>query len=276
MTTSRPLLSGEGGGLEVGHLAALLAGHVLGRPRAWVLAHPEEPLSDEQHDQLNRLAHRLQAGEPLPYLLGHWEFYGLDFIVSPDVLIPRPETELMVELALAWLRKYPMRRRAADVGTGSGCIAVSLAKQTPDLRILAVDRSPAALDIARQNALRHQVSGQISFEPGDLLTGVIRPFDLICANLPYIPRAALDGLDVARYEPHLALDGGADGLAAICALLSDAPRWFSPGGLMLLEMQYDQGEAVMGLTRAALPAARVTVRPDLAGLPRLVEIENEE
>lgn len=251
----------------------LLLAHVLDRPRAWVIAHPEAALNGVQAAQFDSLIKRYASGTPLPYLLGRWEFYGLSFIVNPAVLIPRPETELLVDEALRWLGEHPNRRSAADVGTGSGCIAVSMAYHVSDLRVLAVDRSQTALQVARQNAVAHQTEKQILFVQGDLLRCAAGPLDLVCANLPYIPTAALDDLPVARSEPLAALDGGADGLACIRAMIDDAPRWLAPGGLLLLEMQYDQGETTAALLRRRLPDADVTILPDLAGLPRLVRAE---
>lgn len=263
----------QAGRLEAGTLEAqVLLAHVIQQPRAWILAHPEFPLGPDQQTELDQLLLRFIDGEPLPYLIGHWEFYGLDFRVTPDVLIPRPETELLVERALDWLKQHPTSRRCADVGCGSGCIAVSLAHHLPGLRILAVDRSRAALRVAQENAARH-TAGQIDFFQGDLLSAARGPLDLVCANLPYIPLAALDDFTVTKHEPRTALDGGPDGLAYIRALIGDAYRWLAPGGLLLLEIQYDQGKAVSTLARNAFPGARVEVHPDLAGLPRLVEIE---
>ena len=279
LNTARRFLEehpGRRGGLsfaETNLSAQVLLAHVIERPRTWLLAHPEAPLSFEAVKRLNNLLQRLAQGEPLPYLIGHWEFFGLDFLVSPAVLIPRPETELLVEQALEWLQDHPRARLAADVGTGSGCIAVSLAKHAPQLRIHAVDRSREALEIARQNAARQNVSEQVIFLQGSLLETASGPFDLVCANLPYIPSAALAGLPVADHEPRQALDGGADGLAAIRALIQDAPRWLAPGALLLLEMQFDQGEEIAALAQEHLPGADISVLPDLAGLPRLVRIE---
>ena len=169
------------------------------------------------------------------------------------MLIPRPETELLVERALGWLRDHPDRRAAADVGTGSGCIAVTLARHTPDLRVAAVDRSPAALDVTRQNARAHGVDARIDFFQADLLGSVPGPFDLICANLPYIPTADVNDLAVARHEPRLALDGGPDGLDLIHRLLAQLPARLSPGGLALFEIEYRQGQSAAALAQAASP-----------------------
>ena len=252
----------------------MLLAHVLEKPRVFVISHPEVILTPQQQNQLTKLLARLAHSEPLPYLIGHWEFYGLDFEVTPAVLIPRPETELMVERAQAWLQQHPHLRRGADVGTGSGCIAISLAKQIKDLRVLAMDRSWEALQVARRNAIFHQVTERVAFVQGDLLTAVKGPFDLVCANLPYIPRSSLESLSVAHHEPRQALDGGSDGVSWIRQLIDDAPRWLSAPALMLLEMQYDQGDTVSELARSRFPNARINILPDLAGLPRLVEIEN--
>lgn len=251
-----------------------LVGHVISRPRAWILAHPEYPLAAEQVENLEALLARLAEGTPLPYLTGHQEFFGLEFEVSPAVLIPRPETELMVEIALDWLKANPNRRCAADVGTGSGCIAISLAKHAPPLRVTAVDRSWDALQVTRRNLQKHRCQSNIHLLNGDLLTAMSGPLDLVCANLPYIPHATLESLDVARHEPVQALDGGPDGLRFIKALLEDAPRWLAHGGLMLLEIESSQGESAARLAQSQLHTARVEVKPDLAGLDRLVMVWN--
>jgi release factor glutamine methyltransferase len=253
--------------------AQVLLAHCLGLPREWLLAHPESELTDSQAAAFEVLLVRLINEEPLPYLLGRWEFYGMQFAVDPAVLIPRPETELLVETALEWLRTHPDRRRAADVGSGSGCIAVSLAANLPDLQVTAVDLSPAALDLARCNAERHAVTGCILFLQGDLLSEVKGVFDLICANLPYIPSADLDKLPPAVHEPRLALDGGPDGLDLIRRLLEQAGIRLAPGGLLLAEIEERQGAAAAEAGRQGFPAAEVSIRRDLAGRPRLLVIE---
>jgi release factor glutamine methyltransferase len=254
--------------------AQWLAAHALGQQRAWVIAHPEVILDEEQQYCLNELLQRCVVGEPLPYVLGEWEFYGLRLRVSPAVLIPRPETELLVEDALSWLAKNPERRRAADVGTGSGCIAAALARCVQDLQLIAVDLSRAALRLASENFAVLGLERQVQLVQGDLLSAFVGPFDLVCANLPYIPRAMLAELAVARTEPILALDGGEDGLRLIEALLHDAPRWMSPGGLMLLEIEQGQGEAASALVRHYLgEQVEVKLVKDFAGLAREVWIQ---
>lgn len=253
--------------------AQVLAAHILGRSRAWVLAHPEAELSPEQAARFRAALARLVAGEPLPYVLGRWEFFGLEFAVTPAVLIPRPETELLVERALAWLERNPGRRLAADVGTGSGCIAVALAAHCPGLRLLATDVSAPALAVARQNAARHRALERIEFIQADLLPPLGSPLDLICANLPYIPGDTLPGLRVYRSEPALALRGGEDGLDLIRRLLALAPACLAPGGLTLLEIEASQGPGALALAREHFPTASLQIIQDLAGRDRLLEIQ---
>jgi len=255
----------------------VLLAHILQKPRTWVLAHPEVELTAAQQYELERSTARRQQGEPLPYILGHWEFYGLDFLVSPAVLIPRPETELLIERALEWLHVHTGCRLVADIGTGSGCIAITLAKHIPDLQVTATDLSPQALEIAQQNAVRHRVAKQITFIQADLLAlpGMLptQPFDLIAANLPYIPSAPLAELPVSHFEPGLALDGGEDGLNLIRRLLHQATAYLSPHCCLLLEIEAGQGEAARNLAQAVFPQGKVTVLADLAEHDRLVTVE---
>ncbi|MEW6179254.1 MAG: peptide chain release factor N(5)-glutamine methyltransferase [Chloroflexota bacterium] len=260
--------------VEDGGLAAqVILAHVLGKSREFILAHPEFLLTDFQAAQLDTLVNRLLKGEPLAYLTGTKEFYGLNFVVNPSVLIPRPETELLVEQALAWLKRHPARRRAVDVGTGSGCIASALLVHVPDLYCVAVDRSMEALQVARLNFERLGVAERVFLVNGNLLDSVAGSFDLVCANLPYIPAGELEGLPVSRYEPLLALNGGNGGLAWIAALAADAPRWLAAGGLLLLEIEARQAEQVVQLIRHHLPVAQVDILNDWQGWPRIVRVE---
>jgi release factor glutamine methyltransferase len=228
---------------------------------------------------LQEFVRRLEGGQPLPYILGGWEFFGLPFRVTPDVLIPRPETELMVEHAMAWLRnKLNVERRklnVADIGTGSGCIAISLAVNVPEIQVTATDISPAALVVAQQNAERLKVAEQIDFVEADLVPDSLSPssFSLIVANLPYIPTSTLHRLPIFGREPALALDGGADGLALIRRLLAKAPALLAPGGMLLLEIEASQGAAVLSLARQAFGQAENHLHQDLAGHDRLLEIQ---
>lgn len=254
--------------------AQVLLAHILGCPRSWVLSHPEISLSPEQSIDLeNRLA-RLESGEPLPYVLQTWEFFGLDFSIGPQVLIPRPETELLVEQALAWLRENPGRRSAVDVGTGSGCIALTLAVNIPDLHILGSDISAGALEQAHKNLRRYDLQAQVEFILADLIPALKEPVDLICANLPYIPSIELTRLKVGGWEPQLALDGGPDGLSLIRRLLGQAPACLAAGGLLLMEIEAGQGQAVKSLARQSFSGAEIALLQDLAGRDRLIRIQN--
>ncbi len=271
-------LPGETSALD----AQVLLAHVMGQERTWLLAHPEASPTPGQQAVLETAIRQLQDGTPLPYVLGHWEFFGLDFELTRDVLIPRPETELLVETALNWIRTHPQSAdRFMDIGTGSGCIAVSLAVHVPRAEIVATDISPAALAVARRNAERHGVDGRISFIECDLLpdsglttlTSLTSTTDLITANLPYIPSGALKELAVYGHEPALALDGGIDGLDLIRRLLADLEDKMTPERLILLEIESDHGRAARALSEAAFPGANVEIKKDLAGHDRLVVIE---
>ena len=225
------------------------------------------------------LIQRLELGEPLPYVLGHWEFFGLDFDLTPEVLIPRPETELLAEHAIAWLQASPERRTVADIGTGSGCIAISFATHIPDVHILATDISLPALKVARHNAFKHEVSHQIDFVQCDLLPQHIdslstdRHFDMVCANLPYIPTQKLYSLPVYDREPALALDGGPDGLDPFRKLFKLVPEWMASGGRILLEVEATRGLAVLSLAYDAFVSAGIHLHKDLTGRDRLLEIQ---
>lgn len=251
----------------------VLLAHILNQPKTWVIAHPEYHLSNQEHSHLTASVERLDLGEPLPYILGAWEFYGLRLKVTPAVLIPRPETELLVEKALAWLHSHPERRVAADVGTGSGCIAAALATSLPDLHVVASDISSAALACAQENFARHKISDQVNLMKADLLTAVDTRFDLICANLPYIPQTTLKTLPVAQREPTLALDGGPDGLELVRRLLEDGKNNLRPKGCMLLEIEASQGQDALKAGRRNYPEAVVDLCQDLAGHDRLLAIQ---
>ena len=258
--------------------ASVLIAHVINKPRTWVMAHPELTLTTEQQTQLDESLTRLEKNEPFPYVLGHWEFFGLDFDITPDVLIPRPETELLVEKAIVWLQESKVRRTVADIGTGSGAIAVSLAVNMPDVDILATDISAKALQVAKRNAEKLGVNDKIEFVECDLLPNksafVNRhlPFDLICANLPYIPTKTLSQLPVFGREPTVALDGGADGLKLFRRLLNIAPDWLAPNALILLEIEATLGIQVLNLAYDMFDQAEIHLHQDLTGRDRLLEI----
>lgn len=227
-------------------------------------------LTPEQFDQFHSLVARRIKGEPVAYITGHREFYGLDFEVDASVLIPRPETELLVGKAL----DIAKRRRIttiADIGTGSGAVAVSLATNLPNAKIYALDISPAALKVAERNCLKHDITERIRLLEGDLLSPLPEPVDMITANLPYVKTSDLAGVNTRGYEPELALDGGADGLGQIRRLISQAPDKLRPGGHILLEVGAGQDKAVAAILRSSFPTAEIKVFKDLAGVGRVVK-----
>lgn len=267
----------------------LLLGMAIGAGRTAVIAHPGAPVGADAAAAFERALVRREAGEPVAYIRGIKEFYGLAFGVDARVLIPRPETELLVEQAereVSWrLTSGPRplgtpKVRIADVGTGSGAIAIALAaalrkrRMLEEVAILAFDRSTDAVELARENAVGHAVADAISFGEADLLPEAEPPFDLILANLPYIPTAEIDRLPIAAsFEPRMALDGGADGLALVRRLLEQLPASLAAGGTALLEIGFDQGPAVEAAV-AALPGGwRARIQADLSGNPRLAHVE---
>ena len=258
--------------------AQILLAHVIGHPRTWLLAHLDAPLTPPQIESANQAFARLGAGEPLPYILGHWEFFGMEFNITPDVLIPRPETELLVEKAIKWLTANPSKRSVADIGTGSGIIATTIAMHVPDANILATDISPKALKVAKHNAEKFHVHHRINFLQCDLLPAQSpienrqSKIDLLCANLPYIPTQTLSGLPIFGREPTLALDGGEDGLNLYRRLLSIAPGWLTPNGMLLLEIEATQGIQVLNLASDTFSEAFIALHQDYAGHDRLLEI----
>jgi release factor glutamine methyltransferase len=250
--------------------AELLLAHLLGVPRTSVIAHPERPLSAVERGAFEQLVRRREGREPLPYLLGRWEFMGLSLRVNPAVLIPRPETELLVEALAARVE----RGRVLDVGTGSGCIALALAHLRPGLAVVALDRSPAALAVAAENAAELGLAGRVTFVEGSFPAAAIphAPFAGIAANPPYIPSAEIPRLqpEVRDHEPRLALDGGVDGLALLRPLAQASPTLLAEGGWLATEVALGQAPVVEQLLRAAGHWRELAVVPDLAGIARVV------
>ncbi|MFA5912049.1 MAG: peptide chain release factor N(5)-glutamine methyltransferase [Burkholderiales bacterium] len=247
--------------------ARMLAERALGKPRAWLIAHADETPGAAAEQAFAAMAERRRQGEPIAYILGEREFYGLDFGVTPAVLIPRPETELLVELALERL-PADAAARVLDLGTGSGAIAVTLAQQRPQARLTAVDVDYAALTLARANAKRHGVS--VRFFCGDWFGALAgERFDLIVSNPPYVaegdPHLALGDV---RFEPQRALVGGADGLDCIRAIVAQAQAHLLAGAWLLFEHGYDQAPSCRALLEAR-GYAEVQSWPDLAGIPRV-------
>ena len=270
----------------------LLLAFAIGVDRTAVIAHGDAPVGVDAESHYLALIDRRELGEPVAYLRGIKEFHGIALSVDARALIPRPETELLVDRAIAEVmagltggvdRAGPLR--VVDVGTGSGAVVVALAialraRRVPptDVEISAVDISMGALDLARENAVVHGVGDRIAFESAELLPPAARshPYDLLLANLPYVRTSELDALAgrpvSTAFEPRLALDGGADGLAVIGRLLDQLPSGLADGGLALLEIGADQGPAIAALTSERLPGWSCDIVPDLAGLPRVVAL----
>jgi len=254
--------------------AELLLAHALGWPRARLLAERDHTPTPAQAAAFTAMIVRRAVLEPVAYLVGQKEFYGLDFYVDRRVLIPRPETELLVELTLTEAARRPPSTvhrplLIADIGTGSGAIAVALAVQLPAATLYATDLSAEALAVAARNIERHSLGGRVRLLHGDLLAPLPEPADIIVSNPPYTVLAEVEA-NVRAHEPWLALEGGPDGAAIYRRLLAMLPAYLRPGGAVLLEIGAWQGELVAGLLRAALPDAEVRVRQDLAGHDRVV------
>jgi len=267
--------------------AELLLLHALGRNRTWVYAHPEEALSDDEARRYFALLARRAAGEPTQHLTGKQEFWGLEFEVTPDVLIPRPETEHVIEVVLDRLAARELRAgrsqktdgaglQIADIGTGSGCIAIALAKELPAANFVATDISSAALAVAQRNAQRHGVADRIRFLESNLLDAFLSPpsFDLIASNPPYVGRREADSLprEVREHEPASALYGGEEGYELYADLIAQSARLLKPGGLLVLELGHNSLPAVQPLLDLT-HWINVGVINDLAGIPRVLAAE---
>jgi release factor glutamine methyltransferase len=242
-----------------------------GRNRAWLLAHAGDPTSSDARTEFKVLLLRRLRGEPIQYITGQTEFYGLPFSVTRDVLIPRPETEHLVERVLALAAAFP-HPRIADIGTGSGAIAIALAHHLPHAAITAIDLSDRALALAQENAALNDVDTRIRFLRGDLLAPVANErFDLIVSNPPYVAEADRPSLsvEVRDHEPALALFAGADGLAVYQRLIPAAHAALAPGGFLALEIGAGQSSAVASLLTAA-SFAEIQSTPDLQGIPRVL------
>jgi release factor glutamine methyltransferase len=255
--------------------AELLLAHALKTDRIHLYQRLQEPLPPRQESVYHRLLERRLRREPTPYIIGRKEFYGLQLEVTPAAIIPRPETELVVETALAEARRLLETRPSlaiADVGSGSGAIALALTAGLPGAEVIATDTSARALALARRNADR--LGQRIRFLRGDLLRPLEGPVDIIATNLPYVKSDDWRGLppEIRDYEPRRGLDGGPTGLRAIKRLLRQAPPYLKPGGALVLEIGDDQAQAVRRTARQHFPRAHIEVRQDLAGLDRVTVI----
>ena len=253
--------------------AELLLAHALGVSRACLFAHPERRLSADQAASWQALIERRAGREPIAYILGHKEFYGLDLLVDRRVLVPRPETELLVERALQFAARHPVHT-VWDVGTGSGAVALALAWHLRQAQVVASDVSSAALQVAAANRRRLGLEGRVQLVRSDLLAAARGPIDVVVANLPYLTAAerAQAMPEVSQYEPQVALDGGPQGLALVGRLLRQAAALDGPPALILVEIGARQGLPAVALARESLPQAAVALQRDLAGLDRALEI----
>jgi release factor glutamine methyltransferase len=257
--------------------AELLLMHALGRDRTWLYSYPETLLEPAAAEKYFALIARRAAGEPTQYLTGKQEFWDFEFEVNLAVLIPRPETEHVIEVALERLgaRGIAAPLRIADVGTGSGCIAVALARELPRAEIFATDISEAALEVARRNAARHGVTDRIHFMNCDLLSGVAggeAQFDLIVSNPPYVARDDAGQLqrEVREHEPDAALFGGPTGVEIYSRLIEQAASLLRSGGILVLELGYNSAVHVQGFLKPELGWTDVKITNDLAGIPRVI------
>jgi release factor glutamine methyltransferase len=255
--------------------AEVLLCHAQGLTREALFARSQEPVEVDARGSYELLIERRLAHEPTAYITGHKEFYGLELACAPAALIPRPETELLVDCALEWLRRQAPRPTIVDVGTGNGAIAVALAVHTSDARIVAIDTSRPALRLARRNAQAHAVADRIAFVQGELLAPLRGRFDLIVANLPYVPTRLYEKLppEIRGHEPENALHAGGRGTAILERLREQASAQLAPGGLLLAEHAWNQGRRLREAAHAAFPGAIAETRRDLAGRERMLVVE---
>lgn len=262
-----------------GLLADLFMSHVLGIDRKTLYLRIEEPVPPEVEGPLREALGRFEAGEPLHYIIGSREFWSLTFRVTPAVLIPRPETEVLVEQALAWLQERcgPQGNaclRVLDLGTGSGAIAVSLAVSVPGLEVTAADISPEALEVAKHNAEQHGVLSRITWRLGDLFEAVHGdpPFDAIVSNPPYIPSEVLEALppEIRDHEPRVALDGGSQGLSVVIRIFEGAQAHLRPGGILFVELSPEQAAPAVQRLRSLRGYGTPSLKKDYAGRERVL------
>ena len=258
--------------------AELLLMHLLGIDRAQLYCRLDEKLPPNDVHTLDQMLKRRLGHEPVAYIIGHREFFGNDFYVAPGVLIPRPESELLVDKALDFVScRFPHRDPiVADIGTGCGAIAISLALLLPQAKIYATDISPCALEIAATNCERHQVRDRVHLLEGDLLDPLPEPVDIIIANLPYVKNADLSHLsaEIREFEPLAALSGGEDGLDKVRQLLSRVGGKLCPDGLVLVEIAADQGQAAASLASSLFPEACLELASDLGGWDRVLCVQS--
>jgi release factor glutamine methyltransferase len=270
-------LLGDSRVAEARRTATLLLGHALALDRTYLLTRSDQQVEDNRFQSFIEMVTRRAAGEPLQYITGHQEFYGIDFLVTPDVLIPRPETELLVECVVELAQSIPSPL-IADVGTGSGCIAVTLASLLQDARLIATDVSREAVAVASQNAARHDLQARIEFLEGDMLAplagrGLEEAIDFLASNPPYVPTRDSHLLQrELDWEPRQALFGGVEGLDFYRGLLADGHRYVKPGGYLVCEIGYTQLDRIREMIEATV-WSDVIVKDDLQGIPRVLAIK---
>jgi release factor glutamine methyltransferase len=249
----------------------ILLRHLLGIDRARFYTDLDTSITADQVEELMQLVERRRRGEPSAYITGHREFYGLDFNVNKHVLIPRPETELLVEKAIGIARNNNISK-IADVGTGCGAIVVSLALNLEGVSFYATDISPQALEVASENSRKHKISDKITFLQGDMLGPLPGPVGMIVANLPYVRKSELTPGSQLRFEPQVALDGGEEGLDKIKLLCRQAREKLDDNGILIIEIGYGQGEAVEDIMRDIFPGGLLKIDCDLTGIERVVSL----
>lgn len=252
--------------------AASLLTFALGRDKTFLLAHPEYELTAKEQELFSDVIYRRAAREPLQYITGVQEFYGLEFAVTPDVLIPRPETEMVVEAAVEILSSLD-RPRFCEIGIGSGCIAISILVHTQNSQAVGLDVSPAALVVGKRNAEKNGVADRLELRRSDVFAALTdEKFDLIASNPPYVPSEEIDGLqeEVRDFEPHVALTDGDDGLSIVRRIVAESPRYLLPGGMLLMEIGFNQSPRVAEMFDRIL-WSELRFLPDLQGIPRMVK-----
>jgi release factor glutamine methyltransferase len=249
----------------------ILLRHVLGKSRPQLYLDLDHELGPAHEEVYRRLIERRRRGEPSAYLTGHREFYGLDFYVDRSVLVPRPESELLVEKAIK-LAEHQLMATIAEIGTGCGAMAISLALNLPEARIYATDISAPALEVARLNCRRHGVMARVNLLPGDMLEPLPEAVDLIVANMPYVRESELPRTGPLSFEPVLALNGGTSGVDKIGRLCRQAGNRLRPGGCLLLEIGQGQAETTTAILHKVFPRAEIEVSPDYGGIERVVSL----
>ena len=257
--------------------AEVLLRHTLSLDRAGFFASLSQKVEDKTRESFEKLMSRRLTREPLVYITGHREFFSLDLEITPDVLIPRQETELLVEAVIEYAKTHTRPITIADVGTGSGCIAIAIAVALPSATVLATDLSPRALNIAQGNCLKHHVEDRVHLLEGDLLNVLDRPVDVVVSNPPYLTPAEIQtSKEEVKHEPQIALLGGQEGIDILAKLFNDAPRYLKPGGLLCVEIDPRRVDATRSLVQEGFAGCRYEINQDLVGVERILKVWTTE